>query len=259
VIAIGTAATSTLTTTTILIGTIGTTTIGQDKGGTGQARAIDLRKCRLTENGATIHRIAATHRTVIAEAEINLVKVVVEKVGADKPEADRARRNCPPAAAAGNRAAVHLQNRAVVVARHQQNRVAVEAKHRQNPAAAHRDRPAEKEAETRWVIIPHRGAITVEIAAAVMAAAAEIMRARVVAAAAEAWAAEVTAAAAEVAVDIAAVAAAEAWVAEAVVVVVDVGAVEDVVAKQFDEEQTNENKNKSYDFLEIFRERDGTC
>src|SRR5215471_4687020 len=197
-IAIGAAATSILTTTTILIATIGTTTIDPGKEGIGQGKAIDPVKCRPTGNGDTIHRTAATHPTEIAGRRTNSVKMeIVGKAEiVDKPATGQAQvveeRNV--------RAAVHLQNQAAVEAGHQVNRAA-EKDQRVDPAEEEavagvrvhqRGRPAAA-AERMWATTPHREAITVEIAAAVTAAAAEIMRAPAVIAAVEVWAAADTA------------------------------------------------------------------
>ena len=176
--------------------------------------------------------------TAIAGHRTNLVRVVE-----DKPAIGRARVEEEH----NDRAAAHLQNQAAVEARHQPNPAAAEDQ-RANPVAEQvvpvRDHPLVPQAETRWVITPHRGAITVEIAAAVMAAAAETMRARAATVVVIAWVAGDTVAAAVAVADLVAVAAEVVVVAAVEAVAAVAAVVEDVVAKQFDEEQTNENKTK---------------
>ena len=107
-------------------------------------------------------------------------------------------------------------------------------------------RPSVAVAEIESAITRHREQVT-EIAEADLAEAAEIMLAPAVLAAAAAWAAaDIVAAVVEVA------AAAAAAVAVVDAVVEEVGG-----ENEFDEEKTNENKNKSYDFVETLDDHCG--
>ena len=200
-----------------------------------QALAIDLPKCPPMENGDTIHRIAATLRTAIEGRATDLGKATVVKAidRALVPVIDH--RLCHRVAivpvVAQARAIVHLveivQAAAVLLER----------------VRPHDHRAVVAEIEL-VITVPREG--VTEIAAVDTAAAAvETTRAQAVREADAAWAVvDLVAAAVEVAAggEVAAVAAVEA---------------EDVGAKSFDEEKTNENKTRYHNFVETLRDHPG--
>jgi hypothetical protein len=255
-IAIGTAAMSTLTTITILIVTILAVAIARAaedrvdreeledqadlavlegsvvqvnlEGSVVQAESVDLAVLvesveLVAESGNTIHRIAVTHRMAIVGRRISLDKptivlapvraLVLVRVVA------RARAQDPPLVRLAERAAPRVVPVAV-------------------PKRPHRVLPV----EIKWAIVRHRKRIMETAAVHMVAGAAEITRAPAVIVAVAVWAAVGTVAAAAVVVaagtaEAEAAAAADAAEEDAVVA-------EEVDAKQFDEEKTDENKNQ---------------